>query len=128
MEAASAIDRPWLTTPRIRPPKATALSPADVPSTGAREPRVIYRHGLRNALLPLSTGLGLSILATLSGSVAVELVFNRPGIGRLLIEAISERDYPVIQAGVVIFAFFVVLVNLLMELVYVLVDPRIRVS
>lgn len=95
---------------------------------GAREPRVIYRHGLRNALLPLSTGLGLSILATLSGSVAVELVFNRPGIGRVLITAISERDYPVIQAGAVMFAFFVVLVNLLMEVVYVLVDPRIRVK
>jgi peptide/nickel transport system permease protein len=95
---------------------------------GARETRVIYRHGLRNALLPLSTGLGLSILATLSGSVAVELVFNRPGIGRLLIEAITERDYPVIQAGVVMFSSFVILINLLMDLVYVIVDPRIRVQ
>ena len=95
---------------------------------GARERRVIYRHGLRNAMLPLSTGIGLSILATLSGSVAVELVFNRPGIGRLLITAIHERDYPVIQAGVVIFASLVVLVNLLMDIVYVIVDPRIRVN
>ncbi len=95
---------------------------------GAREPRVIYRHALRNALLPLSTGLGLSILATLSGSVAVEMVFNRPGLGKLLITAIAERDYPVVQAGVIMFAAFVVLVNLLMELVYVLIDPRIRVQ
>ena len=95
---------------------------------GAREGRVIYRHGLRNALLPLSTGIGISILATLSGSVAVELVFNRPGIGRLLIEAISERDYPVIQAGVMMFAFFVIAVNLAMDIVYVLVDPRIRMK
>jgi peptide/nickel transport system permease protein len=95
---------------------------------GAREGRVIYRHGLRNALLPLSTGIGLSILSTLSGSVAVELVFNRPGLGRLLITAIQERDYPVIQTGVVVFALFVVLVNLLMDLVYVIVDPRIRVK
>lgn len=95
---------------------------------GAREPRVIYRHGLRNALLPLSTGIGISILATLSGSVAIELVFNRPGIGRLLIEAIQERDYPVIQAGVMMFAFFVVLVNLSMDVVYALVDPRVRVK
>lgn len=95
---------------------------------GASERRVVYRHGLRNALLPLSTGLGLSILSTLSGSVAVELVFNRPGIGRLLIEAITERDYPVIQAGVVVFALVVVIVNLLMDLVYVAVDPRIRVQ
>ncbi len=95
---------------------------------GAREPRVIYRHGLRNALLPLSTGLGLSVLTTLSGSVAVELVFNRPGVGRLLIDAITERDYPVIQGGVIVFASIVVLVNLMMEVVYVLVDPRIRVK
>lgn len=95
---------------------------------GAREPRVIYRHGLRNALLPLTTGIGLSTLATLSGSVAIELVFNRPGIGKLLISAISERDYAVIQGGVVIFAMFVVLINLLMDLVYIVVDPRIRVQ
>jgi len=95
---------------------------------GAREPRVIYRHGLRNALMPLSTGLGLSVLSTLSGSVAVELVFNRPGLGRLLIDAISERDYPVIQAGIIIFASIVVVVNLLMEVVYALIDPRIRVK
>jgi peptide/nickel transport system permease protein len=95
---------------------------------GARETRVIYRHGLRNALLPLTTGLGLSTLATLSGSVAIELVFNRPGIGKLLINAISERDYAVIQGGVVVFAMFVVVINLLMDLVYIVVDPRIRVK
>jgi peptide/nickel transport system permease protein len=95
---------------------------------GARENRVIYRHGLRNALLPITTGLGLSLLATLSGSVAIELVFNRPGIGEVLISAIAKRDYPVIQAGVVVFAFFVVLVNLLVDLAYILVDPRIRVK
>jgi ABC-type dipeptide/oligopeptide/nickel transport system permease component len=95
---------------------------------GAREGRVVFRHGLRNAMLPLSTGLGLSILATLSGSVAIELVFNRPGIGRLLISAIQERDYPVIQAGVMMFAFFVILVNLAMDIVYLIVDPRIRIK
>jgi peptide/nickel transport system permease protein len=95
---------------------------------GARENRVVYRHGLRNALLPVVTGLGLSVLATLSGSVAIELVFNRPGIGEVLISAIAKRDYPVIQAGVVVFAFFVVLVNLLVDLAYIVVDPRIRVK
>ena len=95
---------------------------------GARENRVIYRHGLRNALLPITTGLGLSLLATLSGSVAIELVFNRPGIGEVLISAIAKRDYPVVQAGVVVFAFFVVLVNLLVDLAYIVVDPRIRVK
>jgi ABC-type dipeptide/oligopeptide/nickel transport system permease component len=95
---------------------------------GAKESRVVYEHGLRNAMLPISTGLGLSLLSTLSGSVAVELVFNRPGIGRLLIDAIAQRDYAVIQGGVLVFAGFVVLINLLMDLVYVVVDPRVRVS
>lgn len=95
---------------------------------GAKESRVIYRHGLRNALLPLTTGLGLSTLATLSGSVAIEMVFNRPGIGKLLISAIAERDYAVIQGGVVVFAMFVVIINLLMDLLYIIVDPRIRMQ
>jgi ABC-type dipeptide/oligopeptide/nickel transport system permease component len=95
---------------------------------GAREHRVIYGHALRNAMLPVSTGLGLSLLSTLSGSVAIELVFNRPGIGRLLIDAIAQRDYAVIQGGVLVFAVFVVLINLLMDLVYVLIDPRVRVK
>lgn len=95
---------------------------------GAREKRVVYRHGLRNALLPLTTGLGLSTLSALSGSVAIELVFNRPGLGKLLISAIAERDYAVIQAGVTVFALFVVAINLLMDLAYVLIDPRIRVK
>jgi peptide/nickel transport system permease protein len=95
---------------------------------GAKENRVIYRHGLRNALLPLTTGLGLSMLATLSGSVAIEMVFNRPGIGKLLIGAIAERDYAVIQGGVVVFAMFVVVINLLMDLLYIVVDPRIRMK
>jgi len=95
---------------------------------GATENRVIYRHGLRNAMLPIATGLGLSTLATLSGSVAVELVFNRPGIGRLLIDAIAQRDYSVIQGGVLVFAIFVVVINLVMDLLYVLIDPRVRVQ
>jgi peptide/nickel transport system permease protein len=95
---------------------------------GARETRVIYRHGLRNALLPVATGLGLSLLATLSGSVAIELVFNRPGIGEVLISAIAKRDYPVVQGGVVVFAFLVVLVNLLVDLAYIVIDPRIRAT
>jgi ABC-type dipeptide/oligopeptide/nickel transport system permease component len=94
---------------------------------GGREPRVIYRHALRNALLPVTTGLGLSLLATLSGSVAIELIFNRPGIGEVLISAIAKRDYPVIQGGVVVFAFFVVVVNLAVDIAYIVIDPRIRV-
>jgi ABC-type dipeptide/oligopeptide/nickel transport system permease component len=95
---------------------------------GASETRVTYRHGMRNALLPITTGLGLSLLATLSGSVAIELIFNRPGIGKMLITAIAERDYAVIQGGVIIFAMFVVFINVLMDLAYVVIDPRLRVQ
>ncbi len=60
--------------------------------------------------------------------MAIELVFNRPGIGKLLISAIAERDYAVIQGGVVVFAMFVVVINLLMDLLYIVVDPRIRMK
>jgi peptide/nickel transport system permease protein len=93
---------------------------------GAPEQTIIFKHALRNALMPVTTGLGLSILATLSGSVAIELVFNRPGVGQMLISAINERDYPTIQGGVIVFASFVVLVNLLVDLAYLFVDPRLR--
>jgi peptide/nickel transport system permease protein len=92
---------------------------------GGREPRVIYRHGLRNALLPVVTGLGLSILSTLSGSVAIEFIFGRPGVGSMLITGIETRDYPVIQAGIIVFAMFVVIVNLVMDILYVFIDPRV---
>lgn len=95
---------------------------------GAREPRVIYRHALRNALLPVATGLSLSILATLSGSVAIEVIFGRPGLGSMLINGIETRDYPVIQADLIVFSLFVVIVNLIMDLLNVVIDPRIRVS
>ncbi|NLS08081.1 ABC transporter permease [Rhizobium sp. P32RR-XVIII] len=93
---------------------------------GAPPSTVIYKHALRNALLPIVTGLGLSLLATLSGAVAVELVFDRPGLGSTLIKAIAERDYPLIQGAVVVFALLVVLINLLVDLVYTVIDPRIR--
>jgi ABC-type dipeptide/oligopeptide/nickel transport system permease component len=93
---------------------------------GASEKTVIYGHALRNALLPIVTGLGLSVLSTLSGAVAIELVFNRPGLGSALIKAIAERDYPLIQGTVVVFALFVVIINLLVDLLYTVVDPRIR--
>lgn len=92
---------------------------------GAGEQRVIYRHALRNALLPIVTGLGLSLLSTLSGSVAIELIFGRPGVGSMLVGAIETRDYPVVQAGIVVFALFVVFVNLAMDILYALLDPRV---
>jgi ABC-type dipeptide/oligopeptide/nickel transport system permease component len=95
---------------------------------GAREPRIVYRHALRNALLPITNGLALSILSTLSGAVAIELIFNRPGIGSMLVEAVNTRDYPVVQAGLVVFALFVVGVNLITDLLNIIIDPRIRAT
>lgn len=93
---------------------------------GAPPKTVIYKHALRNALLPIVTGLGLSLLATLSGAVAVELVFNRPGLGSTLIKAIAERDYTLIQGAVVVFALMVVVVNLTVDVLYTIIDPRLR--
>ncbi|WP_320203598.1 ABC transporter permease [Agrobacterium rosae] len=92
---------------------------------GAPPKTVIYKHALRNALLPIITGLGLSLLATLSGAVAIELVFNRPGLGSTLIKAIAERDYTLIQGAVVVFALMVVVVNLLVDVLYTIIDPRL---
>ena len=87
---------------------------------------VIYKHALRNALIPVVTGSALFILSMLSGSISIELVFSRPGIGSMLVNGILSRDYPVVQAGLVVFAFFVVIVNVAMDLLYGLIDPRIR--
>lgn len=93
---------------------------------GVREKWVIYKHALRNALIPVVTGFGIYILTMLSGSIAIELIFARPGVGSVLINGINSRDYPMVQAGLLVFALFVVLVNILMDLLYILIDPRMR--
>ena len=92
---------------------------------GVAERWVIFKHALRNALIPVTTGLGIYLLTTLSGTITVELVFSRPGLGQLLIGGITARDYTMVQAGLVVFAFFVVLVNLLTDLLCAAIDPRI---
>jgi peptide/nickel transport system permease protein len=97
-------------------------------SKGLAERVVIYKHALRNALIPVATGLGIYTLTTLSGSIAIELVFSRPGLGQLLIGAISARDYTMVQAGLVVFSLFVVAVNLATDLLYAAIDPRIRLG
>jgi len=89
---------------------------------------VIWHSALRNALIPVVTGFGIYILTMLSGSISIELVFARPGLGTTLVSGILARDYPVVQAGLVVFAFFVVAVNLTMDLLYAAIDPRIRVD
>lgn len=87
---------------------------------------VIWRHALRNALLPVITLLGLQLGALLAGAVITEAVFSWPGIGQLVIEAIQRRDYPVVQACVLLISLTYVLVNTLTDLAYVWFDPRVR--
>ena len=88
--------------------------------------RVISRHALRNALLPVITILGVEIGGLMSGAVITETVFSWPGIGRLLVDAINQRDLPVVQGCVLLFAATFVLINLLVDLGYGVLDPRIR--
>ena len=90
--------------------------------------RVILHHGLRNALLPVITLLGLQLGALLAGAVITETVFSWPGIGLLTIESIQSRDYPVVQACVLLISVTYVLVNLLTDLAYAWIDPRVRLG
>lgn len=92
---------------------------------GLKEWIVIYKHALRNSLIPVVTMISVYLAVTIGGSIEVEIVFNRPGLGKFLIGAIHERNYPVIQSGLVILAGMVVLVNLLTDLMYAFIDPRI---
>ncbi|MFA5096603.1 MAG: ABC transporter permease, partial [Candidatus Omnitrophota bacterium] len=93
---------------------------------GLPEKTVIYKHALRNAVLPVVTILGLSIPGLLGGSVIFESIFSLPGIGRLFYEAVMMRDYPLIMAEVVLGAVLTMLGNLLADISYAFVDPRIR--
>ena len=95
---------------------------------GLRERVVLSRHALRNALIPLVTVIGLQFGYILGGAVVIETVFTWPGVGLFTIQAISNRDYPVVQASVLILSSAVVLINLLVDLLYGVLDPRIRVQ
>lgn len=88
--------------------------------------RVVLQHGLRNALLPVITLLGLQLGTLLAGAVITETVFSWPGVGLLMIEAIQSRDYPVVQACVLLISLSYVIVNLLTDIAYAWADPRIR--
>jgi peptide/nickel transport system permease protein/oligopeptide transport system permease protein len=93
---------------------------------GQKEIRVIFQHALKNALMPTITIVGMQFGYLLGGAVLVETVFTWPGLGWLLVDAIFAKDYPVVQAGVLIFAAGFVLVNLAVDLMYTYVDPRIH--
>jgi dipeptide transport system permease protein len=100
----------------VRTAKAKGLSPA----------RVVFVHALRNALVPVITVIGLLVGTLLGGAVLTETIFSWPGVGKWLIDAIGRRDYPVVQGGILVTATLVIVVNLTVDLMYGLVNPRIR--
>ncbi|MEQ4531208.1 MAG: glutathione ABC transporter permease GsiC [Mixta sp.] len=93
---------------------------------GVRETRVIVKHGLRNAMIPVVTMMGLQFGFLLGGSIVVEVVFNWPGLGRLLVDSVEMRDYPVIQAEVLLFSLEFILINLVVDMLYAAINPAIR--
>ncbi|CAH2601744.1 glutathione ABC transporter membrane subunit GsiC [Rhodovastum atsumiense] len=95
-------------------------------SKGVPERRVVLRHTLRNALIPVITMTGLQFGFLLGGSVVVETVFSWPGLGRLLVDSVAYRDYPVIQAEIMLFSAEFILINLVVDMLYGLVNPEIR--
>jgi len=95
---------------------------------GLSETVVIWHHALRNALLPVITLLGLQLGVLLGGAVITEVVFSWPGLGQLTIESIQRRDYPVVQACVLLISLTYVVVNTLTDVVYGLLDPRVRLG
>jgi len=97
-------------------------------SKGATEGRVVRLHILRNAMIPLITVLGLEIAGLLNGSIFVEAVFSLPGVGRVLVNAVERRDFPLLQFGLIAYAAIVVVVNLVVDLLYVVADPRVRLE
>jgi peptide/nickel transport system permease protein len=95
---------------------------------GLPEQLVIMRHALRNALIPALTVIGISIGALLGGAIVTETVFTIPGMGRLVVQSIARRDYPVIQGAIIAIAMTYVLVNLVVDVLYVYIDPRVRLG
>jgi peptide/nickel transport system permease protein len=95
-------------------------------SKGMGEMRVVLRHALKNALVPILTVIGLTVAVLIAGAVVTETVFGLPGVGSLVVSAVLRRDYPVIQGVVLLFSFLYVLINLIVDLLYTVFDPRIR--
>ncbi|HLV89758.1 MAG: ABC transporter permease [Acidimicrobiales bacterium] len=93
---------------------------------GIKEGVIVYRHALRNAMIPVITFIGLQVAILLAGAVLTETVFSWPGVGRYLVERIGLRDYTAVQGVVAVFAIFVSMISLLVDVVYSIVDPRVR--
>jgi peptide/nickel transport system permease protein len=95
---------------------------------GLRESAVVVRHALKNSFMPVATLYGVSLIGLFNGVVVVEVVFNLPGLGRLLVGSVAARDYPTVQFLILVSVIFASLINLLVDLTYVILDPRIRVT
>ena len=93
---------------------------------GAGEGRVILKHALKNAMIPIITVIGLSVAMLVAGAVVTETVFGLPGVGNLVVSAVLRRDYPVIQGALLVVAAIYVLINFIVDMLYILVDPRVR--
>jgi peptide/nickel transport system permease protein len=93
---------------------------------GQRESVIIWKHSLKNAMLPVVTAVGLDFGMLLSGAVLTETIFALPGLGRFMVDSIRTRDFPVIQGGVLVLAFVFSFVNLLVDILYAFIDPRIK--
>lgn len=93
---------------------------------GVNQRRVVWRHALRNAMAPVVTAIGLQFGELLGGAILTETVFGWPGVGRLLVDSIFARDYPVVQGLVIVFALLFALVNLAVDLLYAAIDPRVQ--
>ncbi|WP_337919695.1 ABC transporter permease [Petrotoga sp. 8T1HF07.NaAc.6.1] len=93
---------------------------------GIPENRILYRHALRNALVPILTVMGLQLALLMAGAVLTETTFSWPGIGSYLIMKIRYRDFPAIQGTIVFFAIFVIIINIIVEIINALIDPRVR--
>ena len=102
----------------IRTAKAKGLSPT----------RIVYKHALQNALIPILTVIGVQFAYLMGGAVLIETVFVWPGIGKLLADSVFRRDFPVVQGAILMIGFFFVLINTLIDLAYSFVDPRIRLK
>src|SRR2546427_10779272 len=92
---------------------------------GQRERLVVYKHALRNMMVPLLTIIGIFVAIALTGTVLTETVFTRPGLGKMLVDAIGARDYPLAQGAITAFTMMIVVVNLVVDLLYAVADPRI---
>ncbi|RFA22798.1 ABC transporter permease [Subtercola boreus] len=95
---------------------------------GVPHSRVVIRHQLPNALLPIITVAGINLGVLVGGLVVIEMVFNWPGLGRLIIEGVTQRDYPIVQAGVVVIAVVFIVINFIVDLLYAVLDPRVRLA